>query len=112
MTNARHISDTTTDNQTFSSTTNNEQDTTVNQTNTNETNATNSNTRNETGGGTKTNNESRTGEFSNTDSYIDHVVGKRGTASYSSLIIEFRKTLINIDMRIIDELGDLFMNIW
>jgi hypothetical protein len=28
------------------------------------------------------------------------------------LIMEFRKTLINIDRMIIDELGDLFMNVW
>lgn len=100
LTNATHNTDTGSGTHTNSQGTDVEQSTTSN------------NTRNETGNGTRTNSENKTGEFSNTDSYIDHVVGKRGTASYSSLIMEFRKTLVNIDMRIIDELGDLFMNIW
>ena len=100
LTNATHNTDSNTNSETSRN------DITTDQT------TTNNNTRTEGGSGTKNRTENRTGEFSNTDSYIDHVVGKRGTASYSSLIMEFRKTLINIDMMIIDELGDLFMNVW
>lgn len=46
------------------------------------------------------------------DDYIERVTGKRGGQSYSNLIAEFRETLINIDKMIIDELADLFINLW
>ena len=57
---------------------------------------------------------SRTGSniVSNTNEYIDHVIGKVGGATYSSMIIEFRNTLLNIDEMIIEELGDLFFTLW
>lgn len=41
-----------------------------------------------------------------------HLVGKEGTDSYSKLLEEYRKTLLNIDMQVINELKDLFMNLW
>ena len=41
-----------------------------------------------------------------------HITGKEGTDSYSKLLEEYRKTLLNIDMKVIDELKDLFMNLW
>ena len=47
-----------------------------------------------------------------TDSYIEHVYGKLGVSSYSKLIMEYRESLINIDMMIIDDLTDLFMLIY
>ena len=46
------------------------------------------------------------------DDYIERVTGKRGGQSYSNLIAEFRETFINIDNMIIDELADLFINLW
>lgn len=62
---------------------------------------------------TKTTNNGRSNTSSNsTDEYIEKVTGKVGTATYSSLIKEYRNILINIDVKIIDELKDLFMNIW
>lgn len=48
----------------------------------------------------------------NMDEYLEHVVGKNGGRSYSSLLKEFRETFLNIDMMIIEELDDLFMQIW
>lgn len=48
----------------------------------------------------------------NTEEYIQNVVGKTGGASYSKRLKEFRSTFINIDKMIIDELADLFMNLW
>lgn len=48
----------------------------------------------------------------NTEDYIETVTGKQGTQSYSSMIIEYRESLINIDMMIINELNELFMEIW
>ena len=44
--------------------------------------------------------------------YIEHITGKNSSVSYSSLISEYRETLLNIDMDIIFELKDLFMNIY
>ena len=41
-----------------------------------------------------------------------HITGKEGTESYSKLLEQYRKTLLNIDMRVINELQDLFINIW
>lgn len=48
----------------------------------------------------------------NTEEYIQNITGKTSGISYSRLLQEFRKTFINIDSMIIDELKDLFMNIW
>lgn len=41
-----------------------------------------------------------------------HITGKDGTESYSKLLEQYRKTMLNIDMKVIDELKDLFMNLW
>lgn len=60
----------------------------------------------------KTDSNTLNSVFSNTDSYIDHVTGKRGGDSYSKMIQDFRQTFVNIDVMIIDELKDLFINLW
>lgn len=59
----------------------------------------------------KTNTDSTT-NMTNTDEYLDHVYGKMGVGSYSKYLKEFRETFLNIDMMIIDDLSDLFMNLW
>lgn len=46
------------------------------------------------------------------DDYIEHVTGKTSGASYSKILLEFRNTFLNIDMLIIDELEELFMQLW
>lgn len=48
----------------------------------------------------------------NVQDYAQHVIGKSGGKSYSKMLEEFRKTFLNIDMKVIDELGDLFMTVW
>lgn len=48
----------------------------------------------------------------NTEDYIEHITGKTPGASYSKLLKEYRDTILNIDMMIIDDLGDLFFNLW
>lgn len=50
--------------------------------------------------------------LNNTQNYAEHVIGKRGTQSYAKMIMELRDSFINIDMMIIDELNDLFFNLW
>lgn len=56
--------------------------------------------------------ESNIGKFNTTKDYVENVMGKMSGKSYTSLITEFRDSLINIDMEIIDSLGELFMKLW
>ena len=48
----------------------------------------------------------------NIQDYLETVKGKIGGENYSSLLEQYRKTFLNIDMMIIDEVSDLFLNIW
>lgn len=48
----------------------------------------------------------------NTQDYIENVIGKRGGQTYSAMLNEFRQTFLNIDKMILDELSDLFMTIY
>lgn len=50
--------------------------------------------------------------YKNSDEYIDHVVGKFPGKSYPSLIKEFRESFLNIDMDVINALGNLFLKLW
>lgn len=63
----------------------------------------------------KTNNttgsSSSTGSSNGSGDYAEHVYGYRGK-SPSKSIKEFREILLNIDMMIIDELEDLFFQLW
>lgn len=79
-------------------------------TQTSEANDTKANTGTQTNVGDTTSDGTR--NYTNTDDYLEHVYGKRGSDSYSKLLQEYRKTFINIDMMIIEELSDLFMNVW
>lgn len=47
-----------------------------------------------------------------TEEYIHTVTGKSGGTSYSKMLKEYRNTFLNIDMMIIEELKDLFFNLW
>ena len=53
-----------------------------------------------------------TGTAKTMEEYIEHVSGKMNAASYSDLLIKFRKTFINIDVMIINELKPLFFELW
>lgn len=83
---------------------------TTNNTGTQDTKNTGTVTNNDTG--TQNNKGTATRDYKNIDQYLESVVGKRGTQSYSKLLQEFRDTFLNIDMQIIRELAPLFMNIW
>lgn len=52
------------------------------------------------------------GSFTNTLDYLQSVKGKSGSSSYSKLLMEYRETFVNIDTMIINELSDLFFNLW
>lgn len=64
-----------------------------------------------TNGNSTTQNTETTG-ITNTDNWIETIVGKQSTVSYSKLLQEFRDTFLNIDVMIINDLSDLFMNLW
>lgn len=46
------------------------------------------------------------------DDYLEKVSGKTGGITYSKMLKEYRQTFLNIDMLVIDELKDLFFNLW
>lgn len=46
------------------------------------------------------------------DDYLEHVKGKNGGTSYSAMLNEYRTTFLNIDIQVINELSDLFFNLW
>ena len=49
---------------------------------------------------------------SNSDSYIETVFGKMAATPYSDLLNKFRDTFLNIDMLVIEEFKDLFLQLW
>ena len=64
-----------------------------------------------TDGNSTTQNTETTG-ITNADNLIETIVGKQSTVSYSKLLQEFRDTFLNIDVMIINDLSDLFINLW
>lgn len=72
------------------------------------------------GNGSETENRSDSSEsgrefennFKGIEDYLEHVSGTHGGVSYSKKIMEYRKTFMNIDMMVIDELKSLFMYLW
>lgn len=52
------------------------------------------------------------GAINSTEEYLETVKGKRGGVSFSSLLSEYRKTFLNIDMLVIEEFSDLFFGLW
>lgn len=57
-------------------------------------------------------NKNRNDKVTNMEEYVEHITGKRGTTSFSRMMLEFRETFLNIDKQVIDELSDLFFGLW
>lgn len=55
---------------------------------------------------------SNTGTANSLEDYVENVIGKQGSESYSSMLLKFRETFLNIDMQVIEEFSDLFMGLW
>lgn len=68
--------------------------------------------RNKSGSNEKQVSDNSTETLKNIEDYLQHVVGKKGGASYSKMLEEFRNTFLNIDMMIIKDLRPLFFNLW
>ena len=50
--------------------------------------------------------------ISDTSKYLEYVLGKVGSETYSEMLEKYRKTFLNIDMMVIEKLADLFMTVW
>lgn len=106
LTNARKITD-------DINTTGNEQTNTTEKTGTDYTE--NESTNGSTNGSTNSSlndTTSNTGSNNTTEDYLETIVGKQGTESFSSLLNKFRETFLNIDMQVIEEFSDLFFGLW
>lgn len=62
--------------------------------------------------GVSTGKETTSSNVGTTEDYLETLVGKQGTESFSSLLNKFRETFLNIDMMIIEEFSDLFFGLW
>ena len=56
-------------------------------------------------------NTSFNSDITSTQDYIEHIKGAVGGQSFSAKIKEFRETLLNIDMMVIEELSTLFFSL-
>lgn len=124
LTNARKITDAGTDSDTYSDSGSTEG--TYGKTSSGTRANTSSGTSNKTGADTllkttdkdfdssqKENNTAKvTTDITNVETYLEHVKGKRGSVTYSSMLKEYRETFLNIDKLVIDELSDLFFGLW
>ena len=51
-------------------------------------------------------------DIKSTDEYIETISGKSGGISYSKMLNEYKESLLNIDLMVINELENLFLMIW
>lgn len=65
-----------------------------------------------TGTNTRHGNNTDVGNQDSNEDYAQHVFGKRGGYTYSKMIMEFRKAIINVDLMVMRELEPLFMGLW
>lgn len=59
-----------------------------------------------------TSNDDGTVKNDGNDKYNEAVKGKIGTTDYSTLLKRYRETFINIDLMVINELEELFFQLW
>ena len=114
LTNARKITDNVTNSgsEDTGTTRNIDNDYTENDTTNNTENTTTNNTENMTTNDTKTGTNKVTGTSNTTEDYLETLIGKQGSGTYSKMLMEFRGTFLNIDMMVIDEFKDLFFGLW
>lgn len=53
-----------------------------------------------------------TESVNSTEDYTEKVSGKVSGSSYSKMLSEFRETMLNIDMKVINEFEELFFGLW
>lgn len=57
-------------------------------------------------------NSNSSGSGNSNDDYLESIKGKRSGENYSDMLKKYRDTFLNIDMLVINELEDLFFNLW
>ena len=62
--------------------------------------------------GNQTDTLNTTKESTTTEEYLERVKGRTGRRTSMEMLMELRKTFLNIDMLIIRDLGDLFFGLW
>lgn len=67
---------------------------------------------NSSGDNSRSGSNNKSNSMNSTEDYLEHVKGKTAGVSYSKRLEEYRQTFLNIDMQVINELNDLFMNLW
>lgn len=114
LTNARKITDnvTSSGSEDTNTTRTIDNDYTENDKTNNTENTTTNNTENMTANDTKTGTNKVTETSNTTEDYLETLIGKQGSSTYSKMLMEFRDTFLNIDMMIIDEFKDLFFGLW
>lgn len=112
LTNARKITENNQRSDTSTSTTQGTQTNNLNESETGTIDTTINENEDVTNAISKTSSGTGTTTLNNTEDYIEHISGKRGNISYSKMLNEFRKTFLNIDQLIIDNLNDLFFGLW
>lgn len=50
--------------------------------------------------------------YTGNDKYLEYVLGKTGSETYSEMLSKYRETFLNIDVMVLERLGDLFMKVW
>ena len=106
LTNARKITENTTESGNENASTTQKTDST------NTENETTNITSNESVNGSLNNTSSNTGVSNTTENYLETITGKQGTESFSSMLNQFRETFLNIDMQVINEFNELFFGLW
>lgn len=61
---------------------------------------------------TTTGNVTNNRTFENENAWSEIITGKQGTKTYSSMLLEFRETFMNIDAMILEELNGLFFQLY
>lgn len=112
LTNARKITENNQRTDTSTSTTQGTQTNNLNETDNGTIDTTINDNEDSTNEVSKASSGTATKTLNNTEDYIEHISGKRGNTSYSKMINDFRKTFLNIDQLIIDNLNDLFFGLW
>ena len=57
-------------------------------------------------------NETNERDKNGNEDYFEKIMGKQGSKNYSEMLLDFRKTFLNIDMQVINEFSDLFFGLW
>lgn len=60
----------------------------------------------------RTDNKKEDGSRNSIEEFTQTMTGKNSVKSYSALVKEYRHTFLNIDRMVIEEMTDLFINLW